>query len=66
VGDFQPILRQALQAGTLAAGPLFTSSRAFPPVAQESGRLIRAIGAWLTAGTPPSPLTEDWLPDPGG
>jgi predicted nuclease of predicted toxin-antitoxin system len=30
VKDFQPILQQALQAGSPAAGLLFTSSRSFP------------------------------------
>jgi len=66
VKDFQPTLQQALQAGTLAAGPLFTSSRALPRSRKNPGRLIRAIDAWLIAGTPPSPLTEDWLLEPGG
>jgi predicted nuclease of predicted toxin-antitoxin system len=64
VKDFQPILQQALQAGTPTAGLLFTSSRAFPRSRKNPGHLIHAIDAWLTAGTPPSPLTEDWLVRP--
>jgi predicted nuclease of predicted toxin-antitoxin system len=64
VKDFQPILQQALQAGTPTAGLLFTSSRAFPRSRKNPGHLIHAIDAWLSAGTPPSPLTEDWLVRP--
>jgi predicted nuclease of predicted toxin-antitoxin system len=65
VKDFQPILQQALQAGTPTAGLLFTSSRAFPRSRKNPGPLISAIHAWLATGTPSPPLTEDWLPDPG-
>jgi predicted nuclease of predicted toxin-antitoxin system len=65
VKDFQPILQQARQAGTPAAGLLFTSSRAFPRSRKNPGPLIDAIHAWLATGTPPSPLTEDWLLSPG-
>jgi len=67
VKDFQPILQQALQAGTPAAGLLFTSSRAFPRSRKNPGPLIQAIHAWLTTGAPPPPLIEDWLlwPDSG-
>jgi predicted nuclease of predicted toxin-antitoxin system len=63
--DFQPILQQALQAGTPPAGLLFTSSRAFPRSRKNPGPLIHAIHTWLTTGTPPPPLTEDWLLNPG-
>ena len=64
VKDFQPILQQSLQAGTPAAGLLFTSSRAFPRSRKNPGPLIHAIHTWLTTGTPPPPLTEDWLLHP--
>jgi predicted nuclease of predicted toxin-antitoxin system len=64
VKDFQPILQQSLQAGTPAVGLLFTSSRAFPRSRKNPGPLIQAIHTWLTAGTPPPPLTEDWLAHP--
>jgi hypothetical protein len=63
VKDFQPILQQALQAGTPLAGLLFASSRAFPRSRKDPGPLIHAIDAWLAAGPPPRPLTEDWLLD---
>jgi predicted nuclease of predicted toxin-antitoxin system len=65
VKDFQPILQQARQAGTPAAGLLFTSSRAFPRTRKNPGPLIHAIHSWLVTGPPPPPLTEDWLLDPG-
>ena len=65
VKDFQPILQQARQAGTPTAGLLFTSSRAFPRSRKNPGSLISAIHAWLETGTPPPPLTEDWLLSPG-
>jgi predicted nuclease of predicted toxin-antitoxin system len=64
VKDFQPILQQSLQAGTPAAGLLFTSSRAFPRSRKNPGPPIHAIHTWLTTGTPPPPLTEDWLLHP--
>jgi hypothetical protein len=64
VKDFQPILQQARQAGTPTAGLLFASSRAFPRSRKNPGPLISAIHAWLAAGTPPPPLTEDWLINP--
>jgi predicted nuclease of predicted toxin-antitoxin system len=64
VKDFQPILQQALQAGTPTANLLFTSSRAFPRSRKNPGPLINAIHAWLESGTPPPPLTEDWLLNP--
>ncbi len=62
--EFQPILQQAL-AGTPTARLLFTSSRAFPRSRKNPGPLIEAVHAWLTAGTPPPPVTEDWLLAPG-
>jgi hypothetical protein len=65
VKDFQPILRQSLQATTPIAGLLFTSSRAFPRSRKTPGPLIDALHAWLTAGPPPPPLNEDWLSSPG-
>jgi predicted nuclease of predicted toxin-antitoxin system len=65
VKDFQPILQQSRQAGTPTAGLLFTSSRAFPRSRKNPGPLIHAIHTWLTTGTPPPPLTEDWLLGPG-
>jgi predicted nuclease of predicted toxin-antitoxin system len=61
VKDFQPILQQARQAGTPAAGLLFTSSRAFPRSRKNPGPLIDAIHAWLSAGVPRPPISEDWL-----
>jgi hypothetical protein len=65
VKDFQPILQQPMQAGTPAAGLLFTSSRTFPRSRKNPGPLIHAIHSWLATGTPRPPLTEDWLVDPG-
>jgi len=65
VKDFQPILQQALQAGTPAVGLLLTSSRAFPRSRKNPGPLIHAIHAWLSAGRPRSPLSEDWLLNSG-
>ena len=61
VKDFRPIMLRALQAGPLGCGLLFTSSRAFPRSRKNSGSLIRALDAWLTAGPPPAPVTESWL-----
>jgi hypothetical protein len=60
VKDFRPIMLRALQAG-LGCGLLFTSSRTFPRSRKNSGSLIRALDAWLTAGPPASPVTESWL-----
>ena len=61
VKDFRPLQLRALQAGSLAAGIIFTSSRSFPPSRKNPGPLISAIDAWLRAGPPEAPLTEDWL-----
>jgi len=61
VKDFQPILQQSLQAGLPAFGLLFTSSRAFPRSHKNPGPLIQAMDAWLCAGPPEPPITEDWL-----
>jgi len=62
--DFRPILLRAMQAGTVVTGVLFTSSRAFPRSRQNPGPLIDALNAWLLAGPPSPPLTEDWLLNP--
>lgn len=62
VKDFRPLQRAALQAGSPAAGIVFTSSRSFPRSRKNPGPLISAIDAWLRAGPPEAPLTEDWLP----
>jgi predicted nuclease of predicted toxin-antitoxin system len=64
VKDFQPILQQALQAGTPTCGLLFTSSRTFPRSRKNPGSMIAAIHDWISAGAPPPPLTEDWLLPP--
>ena len=61
VKDFRPTMLRALQAGPLGCGLLFTSSRTFPRSRKNSGSLIRALDAWLTAGPPPPPVTESWL-----
>jgi hypothetical protein len=62
VKDFRPIMLRALQAGpSSGCGLLFTSSRTFPRSRKNSGSLIRALDAWLTAGPPPPPATESWL-----
>jgi predicted nuclease of predicted toxin-antitoxin system len=61
VKDFRPIMLRSLQAGPLACGLLFTSSRAFPRSRKNPGPLIRALQAWLTAGPPAPPVTEFWL-----
>lgn len=66
VKDFQPILQQALQAGSPAVGLLFTSGRSFRRSRKNPGPLISAIHAWLATGPPPPPLPEDWLPLPDG
>jgi predicted nuclease of predicted toxin-antitoxin system len=62
VKDFRPIMLRALQAGLPGCGLLFTSGRTFPRSRKNSGSLIRALDAWLTAGPPPPPVTESWLP----
>jgi hypothetical protein len=59
--DFRPIMLQAIQAGSATPGLLFTSSRTFPRSRSNPGPLIDALNAWLLAGPPPSPITEDWL-----
>jgi len=59
--DFRPIMLRALQAGPLGCGLLLISSRAFPRSRKNSGSLIRALYAWLTAGPPAPPVTESWL-----
>ena len=64
VKDFRPIMLRALQAGGIAAGLLFTSSRVFPRSRKNPGPLIDALHAWLLAGPPAPPLTEGWLPGP--
>ena len=61
VKDFRPILLQALQAGSPIQGLVFTTSRAFPRSRKNPGPLIQALHAWLLAGPPQPPLTEDWL-----
>lgn len=61
VKDFRPIMLRALQAGGTTTGLLFTSSRAFPRSRKNPGPLIHALHAWLLAGPPAPPLTEDWL-----
>jgi hypothetical protein len=61
VKDFRPILLRAAQANAGATGVLFTSSRAFPRSRKRPGPLIGALGTWLKAGPPDSPITEDWL-----
>jgi hypothetical protein len=65
VKDFRPILLRVLQAGSAGTGLLFTSSRAFPRSRNNPGPLIKALDAWLRTGPPLSPLTEDWLLNPG-
>jgi predicted nuclease of predicted toxin-antitoxin system len=64
VKDFRPIMLRALPAGPPGCGLLFTSSRAFPRSRKNSGSLIRALDAWLTAGPPAQPATEAWLVGP--
>jgi hypothetical protein len=64
VKDFRPVLLQALQAGSPIVGLLFTISRAFPRSRKNPGPLIQALHAWLLAGPPEPPLTEDWLLSP--
>jgi hypothetical protein len=61
VKDFRPIMLRALQAGSATAGLIFTSSRAFPRSRKNPGPLIHALHAWLQAGPPAAPLSEDWL-----
>ena len=61
VKDFRPIMLRALQAEPSGCGLLFTTSRAFPRSRKNPGPLVRALHAWLTAGVPPSPVTESWL-----
>lgn len=66
VKDFRPIMLRALQADSAVVGILCTSSRAFPRSRKNPGPLIQALDAWLRSGPPERPLTEDWLPAPGG
>lgn len=61
VKDFRPIMKRALQAGASVTGLLFTSSRTFPRSRRNPGQLVEAIDSWMTSGSPPPPLTEDWL-----
>jgi predicted nuclease of predicted toxin-antitoxin system len=61
VKDFRPIMLRALQAGPLSCRLLLTSSRSFPRSRKNSGSLISALDAWLTAGPPASAVTESWL-----
>lgn len=61
VKDFRPILLSAMQAGTHVTGILFTSSRTFPRSRRDPAPLAEALDAWLKAGPPQPPLTEDWL-----
>ncbi|HCU91862.1 MAG TPA: hypothetical protein DHU96_03645 [Actinobacteria bacterium] len=61
VKDFRPILLRALQTETPATGILHTSSRAFPRSRKNPGPLIQSQHAWLRAGPPEAPITEDWL-----
>jgi hypothetical protein len=65
VKDFRPILLRVLQAGSVRAGLLFTTSRAFPRSRNNPGPPIKALDAWLRTGPPLPPLTEDWLLNPG-
>jgi hypothetical protein len=65
VKDFRPILLRVLQAGPAGTGLLFTSSRAFPRSRNNPGPLIKALDAWLRTGPSLSPLTGDWLLNPG-
>src|SRR5215472_1459398 len=65
VKDFQPILLRALQTDSSIMGVLFTSGRAFPRSRKNPGPLIKALDAWLKAGPPEAPITEDWLSPPG-
>ncbi len=64
VKDFRPLVLHALQAGTTAAGILFTSSRAFQRSRKNPGPLIQELHAWLLSGPPEAPLGEDWLLSP--
>jgi hypothetical protein len=64
VKDFRPILLRAMQSSAAITGLLLTSSRTFPRSRQNPGPLIDALHAWLLAGPPPPPMTEDWLVNP--
>ena len=64
VKDFRPIILEAMQSGAVVPGLLFTSSRTFPRSRNNPGPLIDALHAWLLAGPPPPPITEDWLLSP--
>jgi hypothetical protein len=61
VKDFQPIKLRALQANTVPAGLLFTSSRTFPRSRRHLGALVNALHVWLAQGPPEPPIIEDWL-----
>jgi hypothetical protein len=61
VKDFRPIMLRALQADGATVGLLLTSNRAFPRSRKNPGPLIQALHAWLLAGSPAPPITEDWL-----
>lgn len=61
VKDFRPIMLRALQSGSVTAGLLLTSSRAFPRSRRNPAPLINALQAWLANGPPEPPVIEDWL-----
>ncbi len=64
VKDYRPILLRALQSEPACTGILYTSSRTFPRSRKNPGPLIESLHAWLRAGPPEAPLTEDWLQVP--
>jgi len=65
VKDLRPILLRTLQAETITAGIVYTSSRTFPRSRKNPGPLVQALHAWMLNGPPEAPLTEDWLLSPG-
>jgi hypothetical protein len=66
VKDFRPILLHMMQTETVVTGVLFTSSRSWPRSRKNPGPLIQALHTWLETGPPETPITEDWLVEPGG
>lgn len=62
VVDFRWLLNEALRAGGLHPGCVFTSDRRFPRGNPRTlGRLARALGAWM--GAAPADCVEHWLDD---
>ena len=67
LGDFRPLLAEALRRGTPTYGIVCVSHR-FPLTRRDIGRLVKALGALLDANTAPDAVIkqggEIWLEEP--